>query len=90
MQADVTRRREVDGRVELDVRHGSAQYAVTIVPARDMNHQVVGYRVILQNATLLHPSEEVATRAALIAIERIRTGGAGAAPRPVVADGVHV
>jgi hypothetical protein len=81
MRAEIIRRREVDGRVELEVRHGVAQYAVSITPARGMNHEIVGYKVSIANATLLHPNEEVATKSALSAIERIR------AQRPLIVAG---
>jgi hypothetical protein len=81
MGAEIIRRRESDDKVELDVRHGKAQYHVSIVPARGMNHEIVGYRVSISNATLLHPNPEVALKSALSAIERIR------AQRPVVSAG---
>ena len=81
MRAEISRRREVDGRVELEVRHGTAQYSVSIPPARGMNHEIVGYKVSISNATLLHPNEEVALKSALAAIERIR------AQRPIATPG---
>ena len=73
MVAEITRRRTVGERLQLDVQHGPGQYTVWIVPAKGMNHEVVGYRVWIGNATLLLGNEEQAVAAALNAIDRIRT-----------------
>jgi len=81
MRAEIIRRKEADDRIDLEVKHGSAQYTVAIVPARGMNHEIVGYKVTISNATLLHPNPEVAAKSALAAIERIR------AQRPLVVAG---
>jgi hypothetical protein len=70
--AEITRRRTVGERLQLDVQHGPGQYTVWIVPAKGMNHEVVGYRVWIGNATLLLGSEEQAIAAALNAVDRIR------------------
>ena len=81
MRAEIIRRRESEESIKVEVRHGKAQYAVSIVPARGMNHEIVGYKVSISNATLLHPNPEVAMKSALAAIERIR------AQRPIITAG---
>jgi hypothetical protein len=78
MVAEIVRQRQVGDRTQLDVQHGHGRYAVWVVPARGMNHEVVGYRVWIGNATLLLGSEEQAIAAALSAIDRIRGEGPGA------------
>ncbi len=84
MVAEITRRRAVGERLQLDVQHGPGQYTVWIVPAKGMNHEVVGYRVWIGNATLLLGNEEQAVAAALNAIDRIRTAREMAAGEPDV------
>ena len=76
MPAEVIRRQQAGGRTRVDLKLDGAQYTVWITPAHGMNHEVVGYRVWIANATLLHATEEAALAAATRALERIR------APQP--------
>jgi hypothetical protein len=84
MIAEITRQRTVGERLQLDVQHGPGQYTVWIVPAKGMNHEIVGYRVWIGNATLLLGSEEQAVAAALNAIDRIRTAREASDSEPAV------
>jgi hypothetical protein len=80
-RAEIIRRKETEDGIDLEVKHGAAHYSVSIVPARGMNREIVGYKVTISNATLLHPNPEVAMKSALAAIERIR------AQRPMIIAG---
>jgi hypothetical protein len=76
--ADIIRREQAGGRTRVDVRHDVMQYTIWITPAHGMNHEVVGFRAWIANATLLHATEEAALAAAMRAIERIRAPRADA------------
>jgi hypothetical protein len=72
MPAEITRRRTVRDRVVLDVDANGYRYQVWIVPAKGMNHEVVGYRTWLGQALPIVGDEQHAETAALRAIERMR------------------
>jgi hypothetical protein len=72
MPAQVVRRRVVGGKAQLDVHCDLSRYVAWITPARGSRQEVVGYRAWIGNATMLHPSEEMAIDAALHDIARLR------------------